>query len=271
MRHPGSLTILTLSLACGGSAPAPAPVPEVAQIEAGTTAYRLATWRQVEQTYEGQRIENDAGAASWVTVSLESHSDGFALRVVLDSARTTGPVDIDPAAVRGAWGTTFSGLVAPDGGLTDWPLPADPNALLDQLHASLPDLVVRTPRGGARAGSRWSDTTTLATRAAGLPAVVRCIAEHGAAPAWEDRDGEPALAVTTSVSYTIAAEGERSGRWLALQGNGQTHLERYLTTAGHVIVGSSVDTLILDVEVGGTGLTIPVRQVRADTVQRVHP
>lgn len=258
-------------LACGGgAAPAPTPVAVVV-IAPDTAGYRISARRHVEQVFQGQTIVNEAGTEVWLTLSRAPEPGGFAIRVVVDSAATDGRTDLPAAAVRAAAGAEFVGRTSTLGQVADWPLPEGAGTLLQQAHASLLDLLLSVPESGAAPGVTWSDTTTLTTLAGTIPVLIRTVAVHRAAAAWQDEGARQTLAVATAANYTIIGEGERDGQWLVLQGEGRSHLERLVSVGGAVVGGTRADTLDLEVEVSSAGLTIPVRQIRTDTVQRVLP
>jgi hypothetical protein len=270
MRLTPSFAMLT-ALGCASTAPPPAPLPpEAVRHVAGQHTYIVIEHRRVEQRYQDRPIVTEATVRAVVTVDLAPTDSGYALQVVVDSAGLSGDAGMSPAVAAGSLGARFTAQLTPTGTARDWHPPEPSNPLLDQLAFSVRDLIVPLPGGGLSSSDRWEDTTRLEGRAAGLPVQLEARAVHEAG-SWNQQDPVPVLPVVTRATYEMQGEGERTGQWLVLTGTGARVLERRLDPTGALTFGVRADTLRLQVEVGNTGLTIPVLQVRADTIRRALP
>lgn len=270
MRHAALTTLFALT-ACGGPAPAPTPaLPVTARMLPGTTHYLVAEHRHVEQQYQGQPVVTDAVTRTSLTVAIEAAPSGFVVDVVVDSAAVDGDAGMPSGLAQAAAGARFRANLSPAGVMTTVTGPTYPNPLIDQLALGLPEFLPRLPADGARPGSIWGDTAEITGRTAGLPIALDVRAEHRAEP-WLALDGERVLPVTTETGYGLTGEGERAGQWITMTGTGRSQIQRFLTPEGVVALGIRTDTLQVTIELRGSGLRIPLTQIRTDTVRRVIP
>lgn len=268
MRHASCITMLALT-ACGQPATVPAPaIPQAARIQAGATRYRIVEHRHVEQEFRGQRIVTDATSRVTVTVTVDSAATGFVLETVVDSAAVEGDAGFSPDAVSAAIGARFLARLSVGGTVLELTPPANGRPWLEQLALGVYELVPRLPPDGAQPGAVWHDTITVGGRSAGIPITLERRATHRA-DSWIAGDGERTLPVTTVTDYFLTGEGERSGQWITMTGTGRSHHHRLLTAGGIVTRGIRSDTLRVELELSGSGLLIPLTQIRTDTVRRV--
>lgn len=246
--------------------PAPEPPPAVA-LSAGTVRYALTDHRRVEQTVHGQAIVAHSTTRLVFSLSLSPTDSGLAAEVVVESVTLEGDTGGMGVAAE-AVGARISGHLGSRRSRFARDEDAPPHELLDQLALSLHELLPVLPPGGALAETTWADTTTVTGRAAGLPvsATSRATSRAGS---WDQVDGTRHLGLQRSATYTLDGEGAPTGSWIILRGQGVSHTRYLLEPAGAMVLGVCADTLRADVEVGGTGLLIPVVQTRADTLRRV--
>ena len=267
---PAPLIALLALAACGPRAGPPAPAPPAAvRITPVLARFRLVEHRHVEQGYHGQLIVTDAVTRTRFTVALDSTPTGFALDAAVDSVAVSGDAGVSPAAVASAAGARFRADVSWNGAVRDVTGPADENPLLDQLGLRMHELLPRTPTAGATPGATWMDTTLATGRTAGIPITIEARGRHHGAAAWIEFDGRQVLPLTSETDYTLSGEGERAGQWITMAGTGTSHVRQYVTPDGVVALGFREDTLRLAIELPGTGLRIPLTQVRTDTLRRV--
>lgn len=268
------LTLLAACLpvfACGGPPPVPAPVQPVAvRPLPGQANYGLTGHRHVVQRVEGREIRNHAVSSAAVTLTVEAGNAPLPFALVVDSASASGDAGIAAGTLAAAQGLRFTGRVGTGSGPADWTRPAGENRLIDEIEPSLRALLMQVPTAGVMPGTTWGDTTVLEGRAADLPVRIELAAVHEALD-WVSDRGVRTLDVRTQATYAVSGEGERLGTWLTLEGTGTQHVRRLVDAAGLLRYGELLDTLELQIDAGGKGLRIPVRQVRADTIRRMVP
>jgi hypothetical protein len=268
--HPAALLAILALAACGPRAAPPAPTPPATvRIAPATARFRLVEHRHVEQGYHGQMIVTDAVTRARFTVAIDSTPTGFALDAAVDSVDVSGDAGVSPEAVASAAGARFQADVARNGAVREVTGPGDDNPLLDQLGLRMHELLPRMPTDGAAPGATWMDTTHASGRTAGIPITIEARGRHHGAAAWIEFDGRQVLPLTSETLYTLSGEGERAGQWITMAGTGTSHVRRFVTPDGVVALGVRQDTLRLAIELPGTGLRIPLTQVRTDTLRRV--
>jgi hypothetical protein len=267
MRH---LTFPFLALAgCRPAGlPAPEPPPAVA-LSAGTVRYALTGHQLVEQTVRGQAIATNTAIRLVFSVSLTPTDSGLAAEVVVESAALEGDAGGMGDAATAA-GARITGHVGSPGHRFARDEDAAPHELLDQLALRLHELLPPLPQGGVVSDATWSDSTVVTGRASGLPLTLTSRATSYAGP-WDRLDGNPVLALRRSAAYMLDGEGDPTGSWVILRGQGVSHGRFFIDPAGAVVLGVCADTLRADVELGGTDLVIPLVQTRVDTLRRVTP
>jgi hypothetical protein len=261
--------LLALAACRPGISAVPVPdLPAAAAPAAGTARYALTEHRHVEQTVHGRSMVSDAAARFVFSITTTPTDSGLAAAVLVEAVTLDGDTggmgtaaDASGARLTGHFGSSGSRFVREDD--------TAPHEALDQftltLHQALPSL----PPGGARPETTWTDTTVVTGRVAGVPVTVIAQAANQAGP-WDRLDGVPLLHLTRSTTYTLEGEGD-PGSWIVLRGQGTNRAEQVLDSAGGVVHGVLTDTLRLEIEVGGTGVVIPVVQTRADTLRRTIP
>lgn len=261
-----TLPLLALAACRPGVSTAPVPaLPAAVSLVPDTGHYALAEHRHVEQAIQGRTIVADAVVRFGLTLSLTPADGGLAVTARVDSATVgddAGGPELTGARITGHLGSASVRFTREDD--------AAPHEVLDQLTLSLHDLLPALPAAGAGPGSAWVDTTTVTGRAAGIPVTLAVRASSQTA-SWEHQDDVPVLGVARLATYTLDGEGDPTGGWIVLRGHGVQHARSWLDTTGVVVRVVRADTLRAEIEVTGTGLVIPVIQVRADTLRRVIP
>lgn len=266
--RPRLFPLLVLAACRPAIPPDPEPPPAVA-LSAGTLRYALTGHRRVQQTVHGQTIITNATARLVLAVSLTGTDSGLAAEVLVESVTLEGDAG-GMGAAAAVSGARITGHLGSRGSRFIRSGDTAPHELLDQLTLSLHELLPVLPPGGALAETSWTDTTAVTGRAAGLPVTVTSQATSQA-EAWDRRDGTAVLALRRSATYTLDGEGDPTGAWIMLHGEGANHTRHLLDPAGAVVLAVCADTLRADIEVGGTGQIIPIVQTRTDTLRRVTP
>ena len=268
--RPAALVAIHTLAACGRPPGPPAPVPpETARIAPVTARYHLVEHRHIEQVLHERIIVTDAVTRVRFTVAIDSAPTGFAVDATVDSVAVSGDAGVPPGAVTAAAGARLRADVARDGAVRSVSGAGDGNPLLDQLELGMHDLLPRLPPGGATPGAAWTDTTRARGRTAGIPIAIEARGRHHGAADWTAFEGRRVLPLTTETDYALSGEGERGGQWVTMMGTGTSHLRRLVTPEGVVALGIRQDTLRLAIELPGTGVRIPLTQVRTDTLRRV--
>lgn len=262
--------MLLTAIACGRPAPSPAPaVPLKVQHAPGTARYRVVQRRHLEQTLHDQVAVTDVSTSAVFGVTVRAGTSGvtdLTVDVVVDTVRVSG---FASEAGQDSAGIRLTSQIGPDGYLGVPETASDAGALVEQLARGVPNLVPPVPAQGIAPGQAWEDTTGLRVRSGGLPMTIRTQTVHRAG-AWTTLDGVEVLEVTSRGSYHLTGEGERNGQWISLSGSGTSITTQWVTAGGSVQRGLRVDSLRVNVEVGGTGLTIPILQTEVDSVRRVR-
>ena len=270
MRTAALIAIHVLA-ACGRPAAPPTPaLPEAARLAPATARFHLVEHRHVEQRYLEQVIMTDAVTRATVSVAIDSAPTGFAVNAMVDSIAVSGDAGVTAESVAAAAGARFRLDIAPDGSVRAVTGPGDGNPLLDHLALRMHELVPRMPGGGAAAGAAWTDTVLTSGRTAGIPISLGVHGRHVGAAAWIELDGRHVLPLATETDYTLSGEGERSGQWITMAGTGTSRVQRFVGSDGVVALGIRDDTLRVTIELQGTGGSIPLTQIRTDTLRRVN-
>jgi hypothetical protein len=263
-----ALLLLALAACRPAIPPDPMPPPAVA-LSAGTVRYALTDHRRIQQTVHGQTIVTEVTARLLLAVSLTGTDSGLAAQVLVESATLEGDAG-GMGAAGAANGARITGHLGSRASRFQRSGDGAPHELLDQLTLSLHELLPVLPPGGALAETTWTDTTAVTGRAAGLAVTITSRATSLAEP-WDRLDGGLVLTLRRSATYTLEGEGDPTGTWIVLRGEGANHIRHLLDPAGAVVLAVCADTLRADLEVGGAGLVIPVVQTRTDTLRRVTP
>lgn len=246
-------------------APTPAP-PAAVLYQPGRTSYQLVQHRHVEQMVQGQPLTADVETRILLTVSLAPRDTGLAATFVIDSITVEGGPVFPAEAVVAAHGAQLGGTLLPGGALTPLQVADTANPLLQQIVFLLQDFFPGTPRAGATAGARWTDTTDEQGTSGGADIRVRAVNTR-TSPAWTTFAGAEALEILTDAMIEISGTGAQAGQEFTVAGAGRGHGRHYLASDGRLIGGSRADTVTMAVALTGTGITIPVSQRTADTLR----
>jgi hypothetical protein len=264
------LALLALT-ACGRTPGPPVPErPRSVHLTSTETRYTVVEHRRVAQAFEGQPVVSEATNSLALSLTLTAGDGAFEAAVLVDSIHVAGDGALPPEAVRAAEGTTLQGRIPASGGTLELVSPASSNPVLEQLALGLHDFLPGLPPNGAAPGREWTDSGSVAGRAAGLPVTIRRRTAYRAGP-WDSLGAEPLLQLESEGTYTLTGEGNRLGQWITIRGTGVVRTERRLSLRGEVVFGVRVDSLRVDVDAGNAGLRIPVLETRVDTVRRMMP
>jgi hypothetical protein len=262
---------IVLASCVGGARPTPTAAPAPAQpaavrYEPGTLRYRVVQHRHVEQVFQGQALTTDLATRVALTVALARRDTGLAVTFLIDSISLEGGPVFPAEAVAGARGAQFDGILMPGGVLAELGGGDSANPLLQQIAFLLQDFFPGTPTAGVTAGARWTDTTDDRGTSGAADVRVRSINTRSSS-AWTTFADLPALEILTDATLEISGSGAQAGQAFTVAGTGRGHGRHYLSTDGRLMGGSHADTVTMQIELSGTGITIPVTQWTTDTLR----
>jgi hypothetical protein len=227
--------------------------------------YQVVQHRHVEQTFQGQPLTTDLATRLGLTVTLAGDS-GLAATFIVDSISLEGGPVFPAEAVAGARGARFDATLLPDGLLTELRGSDPTNPVLQQLAFLLQDFFPGTPRAGVSAGARWTDTTDAQGMSGGADIQVRTINTRSS-PAWTTFGAVQALEILTDATIEISGSGTQAGQAFTVAGAGRGHGRHYLSADGRLLGGSHADSVTMEIDLSGVGITIPVTQWTTDTLR----
>lgn len=231
----------------------------------GTIRYRHASYRHVEQQAGGQARGIDEVLVYFLSAELVRQGDRMTVSLTVDSVpryQTAGPAAGLAERARGA---TFTGVVAPNGEITNVSGGDSTNKLLQQLAEELTNLYPRTPASGAEPRAQWSDTTQTTSKSGGLPLAVVAVSRHEAGTP-PDSGADRVLPIRTLTTYSFSGSGAQGGKAYSVQGEGRRHTVERLSLDGRYLGMTSADTSTYTISLRGLEGSLPGRQTRADTL-----
>jgi len=269
-RLPVAAFILTSCVRGAQPAPtaAPAPVhPAAVRYQPSSMAYQTVQHRHVEQIFQGQPLTTDLATRVALTITLAGDT-GLAATFVIDSIALEGGPVFPTEDVARARGARFDATLVPGGRLTGLRGADSANPVLQQIAFLLQDFFPGTPRAGAIAGARWTDTTDAQGLSGGADIHVRTINTRST-PAWTTFGAVQALEILTDATIEISGSGAQAGQAFTVAGTGRGHGRHYLSADGRLMGGSRADTVRMEVNLSSVGITIPVTQWTTDTLRVV--
>lgn len=245
---------------------APTPVhPAAVRYQPSSMVYQVVQHRHVEQMFQGQPLTTDLATRVALTVSLAGDSARVASFVIDSISLEGGPV-FPPEVVAGARGARFDATLLPGGLLTELRGGDPANPLLQQIAFLIQDFFPGTPRAGVTAGARWTDTTDAQGMSGGADIRVRSINTRSS-PAWTTLGAVQALEIQTDATIEISGSGAQAGQAFTVTGTGRGHGRHYLSADGRLIGGNRADSVTMEIDLSGVGITIPVTQWTTDTLR----
>jgi hypothetical protein len=267
----GSIFIL---VACAGGsgphAPGPEPAP-VARPVAQTVKYTAGTsrFRAVSHVHQRQEIQGNVQDGNYLleyfltTTLTPDQADGLRLGFTIDSVRAEGGL-VTPAEMARAKGIQMSGILNPDGRVTQFAGDSALSGQLQSIGSAAKQFLPRIPPDGAAPGAQWSDTTEVATTAP-TQLSIRSVNERRVVE-WTQYAGQRSLRMEVASQYTLTGTGQQMGQDFSLSGTGIKTATQYLSADGHYLGATSSDSSSVNVTLSAMGMTFPSTQVRSDTV-----
>lgn len=260
-------------LGCAASAPsAPSAPPEPRSLKVtltpGQAHYSIRSNLDVEQDVGGQIQESDLRLLYYLTAELAPAAAGLSATLVLDSVGRYDGTAAVATDFRQARGVTFKGHLQPNGELAGFQGGDTTIRFIRELREDIRGFFPRLPTPGAEPGARWVDTTERRSTSSGVPLFIWSVANHHVEAVGEHR-GEPTLPIRTQTSYHFEGTGVQGGQAFRVDGSGERHETELISITGRYLGLVSTDSSSFMITLAGTGLQIPGRQVRADTVSIV--
>lgn len=263
--------------ACSGgyggsaSAPAPAPTPKTFTYQPFTASYAVSSHGHVEQEFGGQTTTTEFTIRYYLSATAVPGDSGFPVTITIDSVpELSGALaQLAGGTAEGMAGTKFTGTLLPTGEIRGIAGGDTTQVLAQQLLTSLRRLFPQIRPDGVQAGDQWSDTTETTTTQNGIDISVRSISTNEAV-AWDSWHGMEALHVQTQAQYSISGAGNTGGTEITVDGTGTTHAQFHLGADGRFVGATAADTSHSTATLAQMGATIPVTQMRADTIMVVR-
>lgn len=265
-----------LALAGCGKSPTPVTRPTPNVNVAATTptagAIALSTLWQSRVVFErrdsliltlpdGSKQLQRLGRNAYFTLAI----DGKNLRVTLDSLQL---VPAAPEASREAVGTVWTGWLGAFGKLEN--ISASRGGILvEELTQTAANLLPRLPRGGARPGDRWADTSAKTIRVDVFRTDDRRTGVWRVGPA-ADREGVRLIPVQVREAFEQVGRGSAAGRNMTMTAQGSRSAQYYMTLDGRVEVATVTDSAAKLITIPGSQQSIPTMQY-SRTLIRYRP
>jgi hypothetical protein len=279
MRSVATVALVSLAAAaCGGrgsaptsTAPRPPAEPTVIRYASGPARYRLEVVSQTTQEVMGATQEFQLTQSLLLSTALADSAGEVALAVTVDSITVQGSVPgLDVDALGAARGQVFRARFSSRGRSQGVTVPDSTSAVMVQVGRAFRDFLPRLPDAPIAAGLIWTDTVTDNQSMAGGSGQMNTRAiRQNRVVGWEDREGMRALHIAITGAYEISGTGEAQGQPIELTGSGQAAADRWVSTTGRYLGGTSSDSTNLTVNVINVGITVPVQQVQRSTVTRL--
>ena len=230
--------------------------------------YRGVSVSRITQHFEEQGTETEFGMQYFVRADVIPAGTTLETTFVLDSILLFDGASggISETQVDSARGATFSGILAPNGHLSDFGGGESSGSLARELaDRSLRPFFPLIPAQGAEAGAAWADTVATQMVVNGLDNTVQLVNEHSALE-WTLHAGERALHIVTVSNYTFNGSGTQSGREFTIEGHGRRHIHSYLSEAGRYLGLVSADTSEGQALLTDLDMVIPIYQTRIDSL-----
>ena len=271
MKHLPLVVVAALAAGCAGrTAPAAAPAapaePTTLRYTPGTSHYRLDSQTHVEQGMMGSA---DITTAALLNTAVAQADGNLGVAITFDSLGITASMGApDPAELSAARGKVVRLVVSPAGLPISLTPPESVSPAVLQMAQGLRDFFPALPPASMAAGTTWSDTGTVTTPNMGLAVTVKMSRQHRIA-GWEDHAGTHALHIATTATYVVTGSGDVQGQAITLDGSGQGTSDAYVSAAGVYLGGAARDSTLVNANVTGAGMVVPVRRTTRSTITRL--
>jgi hypothetical protein len=250
----------------GGTAAAPPPqTPQRIVYQPFAAQYRAASHGRVEQEFSGQTMLSEFGLRYYVSAEAVDEDGVMGLTLTVDSVPLAVGGGLSAAEAVSAAGTRFTGVLRPEGHIRGFAGGDTTVPLVRQLASGLERIFPELPEGGVVPGQTWSDTIETTSPGAGLDILVSVVIDHRA-EGWIQHALGRAVHIVSEARYTLSGEGMQGGSEISMEGSGVQRSNRYVSPDGRYLGGTSADTSYSTALVVAMGSSIPVTQIRFDTL-----
>ncbi|MBP9897634.1 MAG: hypothetical protein KBF28_04635 [Gemmatimonadales bacterium] len=191
--------------------------------------------------------------------------DGKNLKVTLDSLQL---IPASAEASKEAVGTTWTGWLGAYGKLENFTASRG-GVLVEELTQTVANLLPRLPRGGARPGDRWADTSKKSIRVEIFRTDDQRTGQWRVA-APMDREGIRVIPVQVREAFEQIGRGSSAGRNMTMTAQGSRSAQYYMTLDGRVEVATVIDSAAKLITIPGSQQSIPTMQY-SRTMIRFRP
>ena len=270
--------VAALASGCAGhstppATPVPAPAapaePATLRYAPGTGHYRLEAQTHVVQEMMGTSNATDITTAALLTAAVAAADGNLGVAITIDSLGVTAPMGAaNPAELSAARGKVVRLVVSPAGQPISLTPPEGVGAVVLQMAQGLREFLPPLPPGSTATGTTWTDTNTTTTPNMGIAVTVKMTRQHRVA-GWEDHAGTHALHIATTATYVVSGSGDVQGQAVELNGGGQATSDAYVSATGVYLGGAAADSALVNANVTGAGMVIPVRRTTRSTFTRL--
>jgi hypothetical protein len=259
------LTLTACRSAPDAAVEAAAPAPAVFRYAPAQASYLTVSRRSVEQDLQGMTQQTD------IVLRLTIHSDitpldsGFQVTFTVDSVLDMQLPGASSAEARRLEGRRFSAAAHPTGELIDFDAGATTSPFAQQVANTIEQFFPTVPFDGVREGAAWTDSTSTVGNSGGAQITTTAVTENHA-EVWTQFLGQDALVVAWVSRYRFTGAGEQLGQPFTIDGGGERVGRHYLSRDGRLLATMSTDSSTAQAEVSGLGMTIPIRQIGADSI-----
>lgn len=255
----------------GGATPPPTAEPERFSYGQFAVTYQGSSHGRSEQEISGQRTASEFTLRYYLTTTAVQSGGAARLTMTLDSVPyvSGAGAGFSAADAERAAGTTFTGILSPEGEIMGFEGGDTTISLVQQLATGLRYFFPRIPPGGVTVGQSWTDSLESTTRAGLLEIQVKTVNRYEALGWIEHTEGR-ALHVASVADYTLSGGGTQGGMDITVEGTGIRHEHQYLAEDGRYLGGTAADTSNSTALVAGMGMPIPITRVKFDTLTVVR-
>ena len=228
-------------------------------------AYVAVSSGRQDQQVPGGAVTTEFGYQVFLRTVVAQGPDGLQIRILVDSVPRASGVNLPPSDLPRVNGTTFTGDVAATGEILGLSGGDTTIALVQQLHQAFAEFLPPIPDIGAEPGAAWIDTATSRTQNAGMEIEIVSVGTHEVV-GWAEYAGLQAMHITTRSEYTLSGQGSQMGQAITIDGAGIREEHSYLNANGMYLGGWAADSSSMDALLISVGMSVPIIQVRNDSL-----
>jgi hypothetical protein len=239
------------------------------QADTTTTRYRVDTRTESVADLSGLGAgeqRQTLGMSSFLTVQLTDTTGGQSFRVVVDSMTIEAGSPIPPAMADSIRGMTWTGLLSPEGKVSNLVSPSGP--VNQQFTQMLNSFFPRT-RQSMAPGARWVDTVEVKNSDSTTTSDARTITQWSVA-GTEQRDGVEATRLDAAFELTMTASGQTPQGAMDMQGTGTGKATYFVGPGGLYLGGTSEMQNEMTLSVAAAPMPIPVTATTTTTVSQLR-